>query len=134
VTGRALDLACGAGRNALWLAARGWDVTGVDIGPPVAGITFVHADLEAHEYRVEPDAWDLILCWLYWQANLLPEIAAGVREGGVVMLAGKTSGRFATSLASYRAAFPGWQELDAGEDQGRVWFVARRRFAEELLD
>jgi len=28
--GRALDLACGEGRNALWLAQRGWDVTAVD--------------------------------------------------------------------------------------------------------
>jgi SAM-dependent methyltransferase len=28
--GRALDLACGEGRNALWLAARGWQVTAVD--------------------------------------------------------------------------------------------------------
>ena len=29
-TGTALDLACGEGRNALWLASRGWDVTAVD--------------------------------------------------------------------------------------------------------
>jgi SAM-dependent methyltransferase len=28
--GSALDLACGEGRNAIWLARRGWDVTGVD--------------------------------------------------------------------------------------------------------
>lgn len=28
--GRALDLACGEGRNALWLASRGWRVVGVD--------------------------------------------------------------------------------------------------------
>ncbi len=28
--GRALDVACGEGRNSVWLATRGWDVTGVD--------------------------------------------------------------------------------------------------------
>lgn len=28
--GRSLDLACGEGRNALWLATRGWEVTGLD--------------------------------------------------------------------------------------------------------
>jgi 2-polyprenyl-3-methyl-5-hydroxy-6-metoxy-1,4-benzoquinol methylase len=28
--GRAVDLACGEGRNAVWLAEQGWEVTGVD--------------------------------------------------------------------------------------------------------
>ena len=32
-TGRALDLACGEGRNAVWLATQGWDATGVDFSP-----------------------------------------------------------------------------------------------------
>ena len=31
--GRALDVACGEGRNALWLAERGWDVTAFDFSP-----------------------------------------------------------------------------------------------------
>lgn len=31
--GRALDVACGEGRNALWLAERGWRATGVDFSP-----------------------------------------------------------------------------------------------------
>jgi len=29
-SGRALDLACGEGRNAVWLATQGWEVTGID--------------------------------------------------------------------------------------------------------
>ncbi len=32
-TGSALDIACGEGRNAIWLARQGWDVTGVDFSP-----------------------------------------------------------------------------------------------------
>ena len=31
--GRALDLACGEGRNARWLAERGWQVTAMDFSP-----------------------------------------------------------------------------------------------------
>ena len=32
-SGKALDIACGEGRNAVWLAGRGWEVTGVDFSP-----------------------------------------------------------------------------------------------------
>jgi SAM-dependent methyltransferase len=35
--GRALDLACGEGRNALWLAAQGWEVTAVDFSAVAIG-------------------------------------------------------------------------------------------------
>ena len=124
--GRALDLACGNGRHALWLGRRGWSVTAVDQVPAeIPGVTFVQADLERHEFRVVPEEWDLIVCWLYWQPDLLGAIARGVRRGGVVALAGKVSGRFATSLANYRAAFPDWRELAWGESGGRAWFIGR---------
>ena len=32
-SGRAVDLACGEGRNSIWLAEQGWTVTGVDFSP-----------------------------------------------------------------------------------------------------
>lgn len=46
--GRAVDLACGEGRNAVWLATRGWDVTGVDF----AGTGLAKAKRLAAEHGV----------------------------------------------------------------------------------
>jgi SAM-dependent methyltransferase len=135
--GRALDLACGSGRHSYWLSERGWDVTAVDVDPENAGEipNFVKADLERHEYMIEADGWDLIVCWLYWQPDLLPEIARGVRRGGVVALAGKRTGRFATSLAQYRETLRGWTEIASAENEVRAFFIGRRvSRAEELVD
>jgi SAM-dependent methyltransferase len=130
--GNALDLACGSGRHSRWLAARGWEVTSVDLVPPRNGGLgkLIQADLEKGEFAIVPEAWDLIVCWLYWQENLMPEIARGVRPGGVVALAGKTTGRFATSLQRYRAVFGDWTELASGENESFAFLVARK----ELVD
>lgn len=69
--GRALDLACGEGRNAVWLAAHGWQVTGVDFSEVALEKARLLADargVEAQwivtdllEYRPEPRAFDLVL-------------------------------------------------------------------------
>jgi SAM-dependent methyltransferase len=132
--GRALDLACGSGRHTEWLCARGWEVTSVDIEAASGLPHFLQADIERHEYVVEPNAWNLIVCWLYWQPDLLREIARGVREGGVVAIAGKTTGRFATSLAQLRAAFKGWMEIASGQNETRAFFIGRRvGSGEELI-
>jgi SAM-dependent methyltransferase len=124
--GTALDLAAGSGRHAVWLAQRGWNVTAVDIAIPEESsgrVKWIQADLEQ---RWVPFAGELVICWLYWQADLLPAIAAAAKPGGIVALAGKTSGRFATSLDAYREAFTGWEELSAGEDGVKAWFIARK--------
>ena len=69
--GRALDLACGEGQNAVWLASLGWKVTGVDYSEVAIAkakaraerdgvdVDFVCTDLTA--YEPEPDAFDLVL-------------------------------------------------------------------------
>lgn len=52
--GRAVDLACGEGRNAVWLAAQGWQVLGVDF----SSVAIDKARSLAHERGVEV-AWEV---------------------------------------------------------------------------
>jgi SAM-dependent methyltransferase len=125
--GEVLDLACGEGRHAVWLRDHGWRVTAVDqVAPAISGVICVQADLERGEFRIEAGAWDLVVCWLYWQEDLLPAITAGVRPGGIAAMAGKTSGRFATSLANYRRAFGGWSEIASGENEIKTFWIGRK--------
>lgn len=86
--GRALDLACGDGRNAVWLAERGWQVTAVDKAPSVShtGVDVHTADLERHEFEIGEAAWDLIVMSYYLQTDLFPDILRGLRPGGVAIV------------------------------------------------
>ena len=99
--GRALDLACGEGRNAVWLAERGWRATGVDFsdvalakGERLAAargveVEWVEADVRA--WQPEPGAFDLVAVF-YLQ---LPEherrpvhrrAAAALAPGGTLLV------------------------------------------------
>jgi tellurite methyltransferase len=143
--GRALDLACGAGRNALWLAEHGWSVTAVDGSP--AAIELVRergphidahtADLEKGEYAIEPAAWDLIVISYYLQRDLFEPAKRGVVPGGVllaIVLLGE--GRFSAAPGELRRYFSGWEILHdregdpGGSAQHRAVaeIVARRPF------
>ena len=95
--GAALDLACGAGRNALWLAEQGWSVTAVDGAPAAIDILLrraseralrveaLVADLERGEYAIEPTAWDLIAICYYLQRDLFEPAKRGVKPGGLLI-------------------------------------------------
>ena len=98
VPGKALDVACGTGRNTIFLAAQGWRVTAVDGAPAAIEILKERArergldiqtrlaDLESDEFRIEPDAWDLVLKCYYLQRSLIPAIKDGVRPGGIAIV------------------------------------------------
>ena len=92
--GRAQDLGSGEGRNAVWLAERGWQVTAVDFSPvaldkarrlaQARGVTvdWVLADLRG--YRPEPGAYHLVLV-AYLHLSPLERVA--VLAGAVGALA-----------------------------------------------
>jgi SAM-dependent methyltransferase len=102
VPGRALDLACGAGRNAVWLAARGWRVTAVDFSETAlasasalaarsgAAVEWVAADLL--DYRPATHAYDLVLMFFLHlppdeRDAVIDAAAQAVAPGGTFLLA-----------------------------------------------
>jgi tellurite methyltransferase len=138
--GRALDLACGHGRNALYLADLGWQVTAVDSNP--AAIAALHAaapsidariaDLERHEFAIEPAAYDLICDFYYLQRDLFPEIRTGVRPGGMFAGTILLTGTYALDSGELRTVFAGWKILyysespDPSHPRPSASIIARR--------
>jgi 2-polyprenyl-3-methyl-5-hydroxy-6-metoxy-1,4-benzoquinol methylase len=104
--GLALDAGCGHGSDALWLAARGWQVTAVDfsatalaharstaeaVGADVAErIAWVEGDLAT--WTPQPSRYDLVTCLYVHVAGSVEEMvrrmAAGVAPGGTLFLVG----------------------------------------------
>jgi 2-polyprenyl-3-methyl-5-hydroxy-6-metoxy-1,4-benzoquinol methylase len=101
--GRALDVACGEGRNAIWLAEQGFQVTGVDfsaVGLDKARrlaaargveVDFVEADVLS--WRPPEASFDLVVL-MYLQlgrdemAQVLGHLKGGLAPGGVLLVVG----------------------------------------------
>ncbi len=94
--GRALELACGLGHNAIWLAQEGWLVDAVDIsGVGLARaaefgravgvkVNWIAADLD--EYVPEARAYDLVVVFRFLDSTRLPGIIeSALRPGGVLV-------------------------------------------------
>ena len=101
--GRALDLACGEGQNAIWLATLGWDVVGVDYSEVAIakararaerdGVTVDFAVGDLLEYEPEPGAYDLVLLlYLHLPPDerrlVLGRGATALAPGGTLLLIG----------------------------------------------
>ena len=93
--GRALDLAGGIGRHALYLAERGWLVTLTDVSEVAlkqarrqAELLDVHIFAEQTdltEAQLPEDAFDLIVVFFYLERSLFLQIAAALRPGGMLI-------------------------------------------------
>jgi tellurite methyltransferase len=148
--GRALDLACGEGQNAVWLAARGLAVTGIDVSP----VAIARARALARRRGVRLSArvadltrrglrrgwYDVVTCFHYLDRRLVPAIAAALRPGGVVVVEVATvrnlrlhprpARRYCVAPGEVAGWFPGletvrsFEGLRDGHEQAQL--VARR--------
>ncbi len=87
-----LDLACGSGRHARALAARGCRVDAVDLDPGfgeqlagVEGVRFQVLDLEHGPWDFEAERYDAIVVTCYLHRPRLPLLAQALREGGLLV-------------------------------------------------
>jgi tellurite methyltransferase len=147
--GAALDLACGTGRNALYLAQRGWKVTAIDGAPaaieilrsrtaqPNLSIENRVADLESPEFSIPENAWDLIAVCYYLQRDLFARIRQATRPGGVVLAIvhigeeGEAPSPKRALRGELRSYFAGWEILH--EHEGKPADPAHRRSVAEII-
>lgn len=143
-SGHALDLACGQGRGAVWLARRGLDVRGVDVSAVAIGQAREVARLAGVGDRCHFDVFDLddglppgpavdvVLCHKFRDRRLDRAIIERLAPGGVLAVvalseAGGAPGPFRATPGELPAAFAELEHVAAGEGDGQAWLVARRR-------
>jgi SAM-dependent methyltransferase len=96
-TGRALDVACGPGRHALWLARRGLATTALDRDAAAIGelrseaarqgfaLQADVADLENGTWMLDQSAFDVVVVVHYLHRPLFPMLVNALRPGGVLV-------------------------------------------------
>ena len=90
--GRVLDVASGAGRNARWLAARGYRVDALDRDADalatlsaVPGVTTRCADIESAAWPCERGVYAAVVVTNYLHRPLFPELFGALGTGGVLI-------------------------------------------------
>jgi SAM-dependent methyltransferase len=154
--GRALDLAAGLGRHAIWLTARAWRVSAIDVSEVALGKLGQAADqlntkinlfaMDAAEYKFEPAAFELIVLFYHLDRGLFPKIASALKPGGLFICKMAVHWGSETSPANTSvkpllrnevvSLVPGLNVMDHHErpvrDRGVVEFVGRKPRPERL--
>lgn len=136
--GRALEIACGDGRNALWLARQGFAVDAIDVA--FAGLARLAAAARREGLPIQPIQADLehfplpearyavVVNTRYLQRSLFASLRRAVRPGGVIVfetflrdqagLGHPRNPAFLLEPGELRAEFAGFERLV--DEEGRV--------------
>jgi SAM-dependent methyltransferase len=140
--GRALDLACGRGTVAVWLAARGLATTAVDVSPEAlrltdelaathgVAVTTVRADLDDGLPTAAAGPVDVVVCQRFRDPALYPVLPRLLTPGGLLVVTvlssvGDAGGPFRAGPGELRAAFGHLEVLVDEEGLGEAHLVAR---------
>ncbi len=146
-SGRALDVACGAGATSVWLARRGLLVDAVDISPPglTAGAELARRCGVAERLRwwprdldlgLPPDCagpYDIVVCQRFRDPGSYPALVERLRPGGLLAITvlssvGGPAGPFRARPGELSAAFAELEVLVQHEGDGVAGLLARRHF------
>ena len=93
--GRALDVATGTGRNAIFLAQHGYDVDALDSSSVAmekgrkladkAGVSVNFIDADLKDYIIAEDSYDLIINFNFLERSLIPSMKKGLKKGGAML-------------------------------------------------
>ena len=142
--GRALDVACGRGTVAVWLAQRGMTVDAVDIAPVglaagarlAAGsgvadrIRWITHDLDEGLPAGCTGPYDVVVCQLFRDPAHYADLAAALAPGGLLAITVLSevdagAGSFRAPPGELRAAFSGLRVLLDRESDGEASLLAR---------
>lgn len=95
-----LDMGMGEGRNAVFLAQKGYKVTGIDISSVAVkkahllaqefGVKFKGIVASLKEYKIAPQSFDAIICFYYVDRSLIEKIKGWLKPGGVLIFEAHT--------------------------------------------
>jgi SAM-dependent methyltransferase len=140
--GHGLDLACGQGLGAVWLAHRGLTVLGLDISQVAIDQAGDLARRSSVGERCRFDVYDLddglpdgppvdvVLCHKFRDRRLDRAIIERLAPGGLLAIAALSEvdaapGPFRAAPGELVAAFAELDRIAAGEGQGYAWLLAR---------
>ncbi len=90
-----LDMGMGEGRNAVFLAQKGYKVTGIDISSVAVkkahllaqefGVKFKGIVASLKDYKIAPQSFDAIICFYYVDKTLIEKMKSWLRPGGILI-------------------------------------------------
>ena len=93
--GTVLDMGMGEGRNAVFLAQKGYRVTGIDISSVAVkkahmlaeefGVKFKGVVASLNDYKIAPATFDAIICFYYVDRSLIEKMKTWLKPGGILM-------------------------------------------------